>query len=761
MKNRLKNMLSAIFILLVYIVSVCIDFSPFTMVANAVEERYDYSGKSMGRLTDIYFDNDTKSMASKLSSFLDIIYKEMTHTDYTDGSIIKHMPTVSINNKLCIEVPLSVKIIKPDGSVLDGFSDFSALFDLSIGDTIRINMINSSNRPSTYTINTVDSVDRLRSGIADFIIRVRQEMMKGLISQSIVVMRSSTKTVGRLSDIMEKDEETQAYDFTAKFKAYMQFTPMYILHPIVGKIENVNSFLSDCDGLRYTGFYKGSDDKIYKSKQVSFFSTEIERKDEVKDKLEADIMGVPIHSDYKILLDKPLEYLKNYNAIDSKTTAFDFSTFPCQYSRLCYDNETVKVAPNYFMSYIYPLAIPDNYTKSGGNAQIYRMQNYSSDAAKYLCIENIAINVKTSTVYSYDGSIYTKIGDFAEFDLQRDDIYIHTSLKPNCTYEQFDSLKSEEDKDSLRIGVAVCGKLYEGVWDTTENENVQKTTETGLVITEVNKEGGLYLTGRKVVIGANYPTEMPFNILTSSTLQLDENGSMFKTCAKFYAFAHDVTSAKYRDQHKKTLDSSIRFQAYFLNIPPTNGEKGLYGICLVRNNFYATDTSLVNWLTSDAAKGISYVKADDLLKLLTSSSTAENNILSYDDFNKMEAIREKLEHYHDNDIYSFVHQAIIIIGFLVVFYGALLLLAFFFDLFDIGTNINLLGKLSFGKLKACSISDYEYVAQSTDYVYVTWKKILIRVIACFFVGLLLVEYETLMTYIIFIYQYFMDLAGIT
>ena len=752
----LKRILAVILIIAIIIPY---EFCFLSTQASAVSENFSYTTGAMDKLSSLYFENDTQNMTTKLYTYLDTVYKEMTRTDYTTGSIIKHIPTIELNNKTCIEMPITLKIIETDGSTRGFFNNLNNLSKLKAGEKIRIKLVNST-KASVYEVKGNGDIDKLKKGMLDFIIRVRQVMLEGLLSQSIVIMGSSTNSVGRLSEIMEKGEDN-TYDFTAKFKANMLFTPNYILHPITGKVESVNSFIEDCETLLYTGFYNDNN-TIKKSTENKYFNILSVSKDEVVDREEKTIAGLVLHADYVTLLENPKEYLQNYNAIDSSTNAFDFTTFPCQHSRVCNNGDEIKVVPNYFMSYIYPLAVPDNYTQSGGNSQIYRMQNFPNDTPKYLCIDDIAINVKTSMVYSYDGLIYTTIGDFSDFGFQRENIYIHMSLKSDCSFEQYSQVTSEEAKAKLCTGVAVCGNLYEGVWDTTElgDDTVEKPKLGDLVITEINKEGGLYLTGRKVIMGIRYTSDMPFNILTSNTLQFDENGRMSKTCAKFFAFAHDVVSAKERNQHKRTLDTSIRFQAYFLNIPPTNGEQGVYGICLVRNNYYATDTSLVNWLSSDAAKGIPYVKAEELLKLLTSSSTAENNILSYEDFTKMEAIREKLEHYHDNDIYSFVHKVIIILGFLIVFYGAILLLAFFFDLYDIGFNINLLGKLTFGKLKACSMSDYEYVANSTDYVYVTWKKILLRVFACFFIGLFLVEYETLITYIIFIYQYFMDLAGI-
>ena len=756
MRNRWKSMLSVMFILLLYIISLFNGFSLVTMTVSAKEISYAYKGGAIEKLSSYNFKDDTKSMTYKLNEYLDSIYKEMTKIDGSTNSIVKHMPLVEINNHTCIQMPISVKVIKKGESTATGlFKNLDKIEKLQAGDKIVIKFINATT-PSTYTIQSSTDLELIKKGIREFIIRARQRILRGLISQSIVIMSSSTNQVGRLSDIMEKGEDG-TYSFTANFKANMNFAPVYILHPITGKIESVNSFIDDCNTLLYTGFYK-EDSKIKKDNTNNYFTIDSEVKEEIKDKTDKTISGIRLHEDYKKMLEDPTNYLKNYNSIDSTDGAFDVATFPCQDSIIDNKSKETKVRPNYFMSYVYPLAVPDNYTQSGSNSQIYRMQNFPKDTPKYLCIDNIAINAKTSMVYSYDGLLYTTIGDFSDFGFQRDDIFIHSSIKTDCSLEEYGKAKTDEEKDKLRTGVAVCSKLYEGVWDTSSES--ANSSDAGLIVTSINEAGGLYLTGRKVVLSAKYTTDMPFSIFTSPTLQLDENGHLSKTCAKYFAFAHDVVSAKQRNQHKKTLDMSIRFQAYFLNIPPTDGEQGIYGICLVRNNFYATDTSLVNWLSSDAAKGISYVKADELIKLLTSSSTAENNILSYEDFNKMEAIREKLEHFHDNDIYSFVHKAIIILGFLIVFYGAILLLAFFFDLYDTGFNINLLSKLTFGKLKACSTADYEYVGQLTDHVYVTWKRMLIRVIACFLVGLLLVEYETLITYIIFIYQYFMDLANI-
>ena len=618
-----------------------------------------------------------------------------------------------------------------------------------------------NNKSYKISVNSTNYV-KIKYVLCGFYAKLQETYSKCLLSQSVLIMSSSLEGHNILSGIMTKQDDN-SYEFNDNVKSKLITTPTFLLHPIFGRLEGeeVISFLEDCETLKYSDFavmeYNNSNKKMV-----------LQRKEEpyYEYKVISGKAGYKLDDEYMSMLNDKATYLKGYNEIKEETGGLELDNLPCRFtyvSRSAASNTAttpINIRPKYLMSYLYTLAVPDNYTKSGFNASIYTMEN-ASTFPKYLCIDGVAINVKTNKVYQFiEGVGYTEIGDFAKFNIDRNYIYLHNSLRTDIKYSDVENLSDELAKQHKQ-GVAVCTKLYEAVWDTTVTSTNTIANLTKGVLTEANVDGGLWLTGREILLDANYLTKVPFDNTSIPTIRLQAGNSVNTSCAKFFAFNRtDTTNACDKNSHYYTKGEHFRFQAVFLNVEGQGGDSGVQGVCLIRNNYYATDADIVKWLSSEQAKGIAYVDAERLLNLLTNSSTATDNRLTYEEFKKLEVVKEKLAHLNDNAIFSVTRIILIIAGYLFIFYGAILALAFWMDLMDVFTGTSILQIISLNKLRACSVDEYEYCKQNTKYKYITWKQMLIRMFACFFIGIIFINFQWVFGGIIYIYTTIQELTGI-
>ena len=697
------------------------------------EVKNKYEGIAVDKLLkkgdQIYFKNDHISMYDRLNTFSDTAgltcTKEslFTNQDETKKGYFECSFLIKINNS---------EIIK----------DIEDISKLKLNSTLYVSSLENGSiktyelEPEKLNAHFNDIKDILKG----FILKMHQISLKCLLQQSLVSFKSGLSTINRLSDIMEKKEGETSYSFKENIK--LNLLPDYLFHPLLGKIKggSILTFINDCDNLKYIQDIKTIEDKgkIY----------------------------YEINPDYLPLLEENSRqaFLEGYNVISSTNVKNSFGSLPCSFVFRTFNaDKNAEIIPKYCISYLYELAIPDNYVQSSQNKNIYVMENYNSGYQKYLCLNGIVIDVKTNNVYGYnENSEYGYLGSFADFGIDRQYVYLHTSLSSDVSFNDLKNLDDKEKKQN-KISVAVYTKLYEAVWDTSIASDITAEKLKNKVITRINEKGGLYLTGRQVLFDMYYASKMPFDTVINDTIQLAEGGVNKNTYAKYFAFGpyeNGEVNATKKECHYRTTADSFRFQAAFVNIKDANGATEFSGICLIRNNYYATEPSLISWLSSAAASGLPYVNAEELLNLLVANSTANDDKLTYEQFGKLAVIKEKLAHLHDNEIYSVVRIGIIVAGFIFVFYGALLLIAFWFDVLNPTNEINLLSKISFGRLRACIPDDYAYLSASTEYKYITWKQMLVRVLACFFVGLILINYEFVLSGIIYIYMTIKEIAGL-
>ena len=710
-----------------------------------------------------WVNQSSRNVAEVLNEALFVAQQYCTH-DFT----VYESEILSQGNSLYWKVPVYIKCVKANDSkvfyVFPGLNTFS--FSGMAPNSDIIVVIGDNEYKWVTTPSTSADSNRIFS---EFLVELQRVYIKGFLAQSVCVMNSYVKNPSNLSTIMERDGETGPWLFKNNV-TNLDFTVSELLHPLLGYVQNPNNFMTDIEGDTFLNT-EIKDGKVYlkeNEKSLTF------KPKTIKDSSKRDTLYLELNAQWVGMFNDMEAFLGIYDKADDifekMGTSFNYTADNKEGFTRGADGSiaSVDIKPQYCMSYMYPLAIPDYYTKSGSSSNIYKMKSFE-DSPQYTYVSNLYINVKRSMVYvKNEAGALEKAGSFADFKMQREDIYLHNTIRKEMRRGNSEAEDSQIEDSSLRLGVAVYTKLYEAVIDTrgkTDDPDPNKLLETP--VTSINQEGGIYLTGRYVKIGAKYGTNMPFDLTNVNTLQFEEPNTktLSTTCAKFFAFGpynDDVynVDASTGKCHFKTTAMNFRFQTAFLNVEDSDSGEHIVGLCLIRNNYYANDANLLQWLSSDGAKGVGWVKADELSSLLSSSSTGTDRVMTYEDYTKMQAIKDKLAHWNDNAIYSWTRRSCVVVGFLIVFYGAILLLCFFFDLFNISNDMRLLGMVSFNKLRACPREDYEYLKSDTTYKYVDIPHILIRVAVCFLIGLLLVNFEVILQVIIGIFFSVEELTGI-
>ena len=570
----------------------------------------------MQKATSINFINDGDTMTKRLYQSLNVAGIQCTVSNLESV-------TRKIDDKVYFESPTYISIIQDRTSsrVVTTVTDIKQIDGISKSEIIRLTVIqNGSSSEWEYKYKNDSEWNIVKEAIKGFFVKLQQVVLKCLMEQSVVVLLSSVKNISCLADIMIKSEEDGYYSFNPAIKNILTLVPDYLLHPLLGKISGGTAltFLTDCDDSKYltdiTNRLKTSNKKLY----------------------------FEIHSEYvQILGDNYKRYFEGYDILDKEIRDDLNLSYKFKFElavKASKQAQDIWIEPDYLMSYLYPLAIPDNFVVSGGNKNICVMENYNK-TPKYLCLDGIGVNVRTNGVYGYnENGEYMRLGDFAKFNIDRNYIYLHNSIEPNMSIDEFNK-KSEESQEQYKRGIAVCTKVYEAIWDTTKDSGLETDDLRLKTITQINNSGGIYPTGRQVLFNRYYISDMPFDNIVKNTIQLSEVSINKSTYAKFFAFSSledKVVNASKKEFHFRANADSFRFQAALVHIEDVNGNTEFSGICLIRNNYYANDASLINWITSAKAKGISYVNADALFELLNSSITAKDNKLTYEQFGKLE-----------------------------------------------------------------------------------------------------------------------------
>lgn len=193
------------------------------------------------------------------------------------------------------------------------------------------------------------------------------------------------------------------------------------------------------------------------------------------------------------------------------------------------------------------------------------------------------------------------------------------------------------------------------------------------------------------------------------------------------------------------------------NISLNQDETEKMGFIIYRNNKYVNDADLLTWLRSNEAHSIAYVNADTLISKITGDFTGELEPISHETWEKMKEMRSYIEWKKNNAIISALNVGCIVISVLLISYSVLMCLAYWIDIFNTFSQFSLLNIMTFGYLYSVESRDeipYSQTGVSNTH-YVTFKDVLLRAFFMLALGLLLMELDKIVYFIIVVYQYIM------
>lgn len=186
-----------------------------------------------------------------------------------------------------------------------------------------------------------------------------------------------------------------------------------------------------------------------------------------------------------------------------------------------------------------------------------------------------------------------------------------------------------------------------------------------------------------------------------------------------------------------------------------------YAFIILRNNRYINDASLLSWLRTDSARSITYVDADTLLAKITGDFTKDLSKLTYEDWLKMQKIKSELDYNKDMWLIRVFNVLSIVLGVFLIIFAILFCLTYWIDVFNTFTDFSILQFISFGNLyPIADESTVPYLMEAKGNTkYVNFKDILIISGIMCALGLLFLNVITIVSFIVYLYNYILMVFG--
>lgn len=267
----------------------------------------------------------------------------------------------------------------------------------------------------------------------------------------------------------------------------------------------------------------------------------------------------------------------------------------------------------------------------------------------------------------------------------------------------------------------------------------------------------VYLTGRDVVFNNNYSGNLKYDSPNPNMMDvMTDIGGKSGAFARDFAFTPATSlNVSSKETHKQISGNPIqKFQfAYSFQKGDTEGVNK--GFVIYRNNAFINDQSLIQWLSSDNAISLTNIKAEELYEKITGVFSIGDGKISYDDWQKIQKIKERLSADRQGTLAFFIRVTALIFGILLIIYSLLLMLAYWIDIFNSFFDFSLLNVMTFMRLYPVTSSDDITYLRSTngDVKYVTFIDMLkIMLVGCF-IGTLFLTYTPILTFFFNIYFY--------
>lgn len=400
--------------------------------------------------------------------------------------------------------------------------------------------------------------------------------------------------------------------------------------------------------------------------------------------------------------------------------------------------------PEKLIDYSMRVAVPYLFTHTGAN------NAYSLASGGLQIIEGIRMSLYNDTIYKevVENGVKkrVKLCTNKDLELQREYLALFHQKINNET-----------------VGVVIVLKFNEAVVNTKgspiDSTNVNDTNNAF--------KNRVYLTGRKIFFNNNYTDKLILDnenkdVMSYSTAKSNNIGIK----ARNFAFQSTGTPTPLyltvKENHQIINNSeNISFLASFIGETSSteSNNNTVYGFVLFRNNTYIKETALLNWLTTNEAKSLLYVKTDELRKLIKGEFGVSE--LSFSEWLEMERIKKELGYEKENIIYSIINVVCIIVGSFFIIFAMLFIFAYWFDIFNTFTGISILYIISGRNMYPIASKDMiELINQEKSATkYVTFKDVLKISIICCFVGVFFLRASSILSFIISIYTYLMKLLG--
>lgn len=194
------------------------------------------------------------------------------------------------------------------------------------------------------------------------------------------------------------------------------------------------------------------------------------------------------------------------------------------------------------------------------------------------------------------------------------------------------------------------------------------------------------------------------------------------------------------------------------------------GIALYAGSSSYNSSGLLNWLqTSYASEYMSKyststnVTASELYNRLTSKDISFSNAKNKDLITRYMEIEQELKAKTETGVLHIVFTIVSLMGILVLIYAILLVLAYFFDIFNVFSDISILYLITFGGCRAVTnIKDIERfgLPKDTKYKYLSLRGILVRWCICTVLGMALLSSSQIYSWVMLLYYNLSGFFGI-
>lgn len=361
--------------------------------------------------------------------------------------------------------------------------------------------------------------------------------------------------------------------------------------------------------------------------------------------------------------------------------------------------------------------------------KFYNMRDNDKYALKdvngYGVISDIKLLISHNFVYGKDDSGKLKqIGDFSDYGLDKSGLALY--------YTEIETGK--------KVGAIIPLYFKEAVMDTVENK------------------GKVYLTGRTIKMHNDFHLGMQLNTMSRELLTADT--VLGSTPVKMGDFAFNPTAdVKEADNHYEIETSP---QTFMIGIDFKNEPSGLKGLVIYRNNAFLNNSDLLAWLKTNEAKTMRDVEAELLYEKIMGIFSMDNKPMPYDDYKRLQNIKRTLELNSSSRLLSTIRIISMVFGYGIIIYSFLLILAYWFDIFNTITEFSIMQKMTFGGLYPISSKeslDYIQGSQKGDIRYVTIKNVMIISFIGGLIGAIFVLNRPIMELLFNIYWYLKGWLG--